>query len=1104
MKRYYIVAAVILHGFSALAQTSSKNYVMTETMLDSKALTIVKSVQYYDGLGRPSILAAGGVNQQGNYLYTLQKYDWNGRESDKYLPGVGGATPDYLDAASVQSLAQQSNNDSRAYYKTTYDPLNRPTFISTPGNAWQGRGKTIRYITNEANSVKRYNGNKPQPMFVDYYPAGALTGEVVMDEDSVEVTTFKDVAGRVVLERRGDGDDTYYVYKSNGLLRYILSPMYQESTSTNYRYRYDYDDKGRLTKKTLPGGQYVYYWYDSDNRLILERDSRLTSKSKNRFFLYDRLGRLAVQGTCTAINSNCPSPVYVSRSVIGNEVCGTGYYVSSNYTLSNPQIEIVNYYDNYDFLEGSFFTDSVSSTNLQGTCQGLTASLKTGDITATSDGHYLARTFYYDAKAHIIDQRETTLDGSTLRTSTTYSFTGKPLTVQTTLDANSQTFVIDESYAYDVLTNQLLSHDVEYEDSTVRVGSYSYNQLGRLATEFKSDSRIGQTYSYNLQGWLTGITATKLYNGYSNFFSQHLYYESGCGTPCYNGNISAMKWKTLKQPYGNGYRFSYDKRNRLTEATYSNYSDLSILPYVYSETMTYNRNSAITTLVRTGNSQAGYGNMDFLQYAYVGNKLKSINDMGSSNVYDGAFEFVDGSSNTQEYWYNAAGDLTRDANKGIALINYDLLGHPTRVQFTNGNVTEYVYAADGRKLRTKQTTAIDGLTVPMGQTLDLAPAQTMHVDTTDYDGPWMFRKRGVSNVTYVDAISYHFDNGYITFLATLVPQPLSVPAIGYIPQFHYYVRDHLGSNRMVVGSDGSVEQKNQYYPYGGPWGDVSTNQGFQPFKFNDKELDRVHGLDWYDYGARRYDPAIGLFIQMDPLCEQYPHLSPYAYCAGNPVRYVDPDGRRIIYSGFTEEEKDDWVSYLEHLCQKSDLFKTLFSQLTNSHETYKITLADLSNNKGSKHGFFIPNGENGGTITFSNNGERYDYVTLEELFHAYQHDNRNGYANGEFNREFEAKTFVVSAALGEGVQMSWGNYQGMNDMIEPIFRDYFKDTNFAISPAAVNSSVFRFLYTKVANSYGMFNATQGIGKSPYHLRTTVLPYSLIKIIMDTSLKNWRE
>jgi RHS repeat-associated protein len=582
--------------------------------------------------------------------------------------------------------------------------------------------------------------------------------------------------------------------------------------------------------------------------------------------------------------------------VIGNEVCGTGYYVASNYNLSNPQIEIVNYYDNYDFLEGSFFTDSVSSTNLQGTCQGLTASLKTGDITATSDGHFLARTFYYDAKAHIIDQRETTLDGSTIRTSTTYSFTGKPLTVQTTLDANSCTFVIDESYAYNVLTNQLLSHDIEYEDSTVRVGSYSYNQLGRLATEFKSDSRIGQTYSYNLHGWLTGITATKLYNGYSDFFSQHLYYESGCGTPCYNGNISAMKWKTLQQPYGNGYRFSYDKRNRLTEATYSNYSDLSILPYVYSETMTYNRNSAITTLVRTGNSQAGYGNMDFLQYAYVGNKLKSINDMGSSNVYDGAFEFVDGSSNTQEYWYNTAGDLTRDANKGIALINYDLLGHPIRVQFTNGNVTQYVYAADGRKLRTKQTTAVEGLTVAMGHTLELTAAQIMDVDFTDYAGNLQITRGLIGSNPNVPSVDYHFGDGYLSITAKPYrPYPGAVVGVRYVDSYHYYLRDHLGSNRMVVSGDGAVEQANEYYPYGGPWGDVCTNQGLQPYKYNCKELDRVHGLDWYDYGARRYDPAFCQFTQMDPLCEQYPHLSPYAYCAGNPVNCIDSEGKKIVF-----------------------------------------------------------------------------------------------------------------------------------------------------------------------------------------------------------------
>ncbi len=57
--------------------------------------------------------------------------------------------------------------------------------------------------------------------------------------------------------------------------------------------------------------------------------------------------------------------------------------------------------------------------------------------------------------------------------------------------------------------------------------------------------------------------------------------------------------------------------------------------------------------------------------------------------------------------------------------------------------TEYVNAADGRKLRTKQTTAVEGLTVPMGQTMDLTAAQTLAVDTTDCAGPWICGHHGL-------------------------------------------------------------------------------------------------------------------------------------------------------------------------------------------------------------------------------------------------------------------------------------------------------------------------------------------------------------------------
>ena len=58
----------------------------------------------------------------------------------------------------------------------------------------------------------------------------------------------------------------------------------------------------------------------------------------------------------------------------------------------------------------------------------------------------------------------------------------------------------------------------------------------------------------------------------------------------------------------------------------------------------------------------------------------------------------------------------------------------------------------------------------------------------------------------------------------------------------------------------------------------------------DKELDTKKGLNWYDYGARHYDTAIGRFTTMDPMAEKYYAVSPYTYCVNNPIKFVDPTG----------------------------------------------------------------------------------------------------------------------------------------------------------------------------------------------------------------------
>ncbi|MBE6288112.1 MAG: hypothetical protein E7099_08020, partial [Mediterranea massiliensis] len=90
---------------------------------------------------------------------------------------------------------------------------------------------------------------------------------------------------------------------------------------------------------------------------------------------------------------------------------------------------------------------------------------------------------------------------------------------------------------------------------------------------------------------------------------------------------------------------------------------------------------------------------------------------------------------------------------------------------------------------------------------------------------------------------------------------------------------------------GDAVEVNHYYPFGSLF---STSTNVQPYKYNGKELDTKKGLNWYDYGARHYDAVLGRFTTVDPLAEKYYPTSIYAYCINNPVRYIDPDGRKIV------------------------------------------------------------------------------------------------------------------------------------------------------------------------------------------------------------------
>ena len=232
-----------------------------------------------------------------------------------------------------------------------------------------------------------------------------------------------------------------------------------------------------------------------------------------------------------------------------------------------------------------------------------------------------------------------------------------------------------------------------------------------------------------------------------------------------------------------------------------------------------------------------YGVIDNLTYTYNGNQLTKVTDAANGPNYTGAFHFVDGSNATTEYEYDQNGNMTKDLNKKISRIQYNLLNLPSTIKIMNATGTYFInktYDATGQLLRVRYQFGTAG-TGPLGSIGDsfpdggnepqggglVGPIQPPVFDDgrKDYCGNIIYENNALSQIL--------FDGGYITLSGTT-------------PTYHYYLQDYLGNNRVVVKQDGTVEQVNHYYPFGSIIPDICSDQDIQPYKYNGKEIELIH------------------------------------------------------------------------------------------------------------------------------------------------------------------------------------------------------------------------------------------------------------------------
>ena len=683
-----------------------------------------------------------------------------------------------------------------------------------------------------------------------------------------------------IVQRR-HAEDQGYVYDDKDRVKTILPPGVSTASSA-LAYQYLYDGDNNITKKFIPDMGWTELLYDARNLLTASQDSNLIYENKWLSTIYDDYGRVLQTGfNENTPNPNAPAISHLLTETFYDDACGqtaaiyTGKVCKTRTRIlnSNNWLEDKNTYDPFGRL---IYTQGNNHLNLT--------------IGSETDSLYYD---YADNITRIRREHQAFGNTQTLVERSLYDHAGRIENTYHKYNTEPEEWLSNHAYS------------IKDELAQKRLGLASLN------------SPLQQIdYAYLENRFLESIT--------SPLFELFIKYDQAVpdinSTPQKNGNISSLAWQVAGQDI-QANSFNYDYLNRLTQSRSATHNGTSLqLDNHYGTNYSYDARGNILSLHRNGwISSANYNQIDSLDYDYYtsSNRLKTLADLTQGTGLAKGFQPGTGG----DYLYDENGNLVYDPHKDLS-IHYNHLNLPDSITKANGDKIIWIYDATGVKLQKQVTQTVTGTmvindnpiasglyqalsiqsagVVPTGNTVTFKAGQQICLGS-GFKATGLFKGiigtpgPTVTTQDYCSGIEYR--NGS---LEAIYHAEGRLYFEGGNSRYEYVLLDHLGNQRLTFTDSSGVAkilEENHYYPFGMRMeGDYIQNAGRENrYLYNGKELDTDFGLNWYHYGARMYDPAVGRFTGVDPIADRFAHLSTFNYASNNPISNVDLHGLQGVH-----------------------------------------------------------------------------------------------------------------------------------------------------------------------------------------------------------------